>query len=150
MKRLLPLCIVMLGACNKPLDTAMEKERILQADRDFAALSVKTNAAEAFKKYAREDAFQLPPNEEPIRGRDKIVERFAEFDKQFILDWEPQASEVAASGDLGYTWGIAKGISRETGKPVFRGKYLTVWKKDSDGNWRYIADLGNSSPLTPQ
>ncbi|HEX5057603.1 MAG TPA: DUF4440 domain-containing protein, partial [Gammaproteobacteria bacterium] len=121
-----------------------------QTDSDFAKLSVQTSAAEAFKKYAREDAFQLPPDEEPIRGRDNIVERFTEFDKQFILDWEPQASEVAASGDLGYTWGIAKGISRETGQPVFKGKYLTVWKKDPDGNWRYIADLGNSSPLNAQ
>jgi ketosteroid isomerase-like protein len=150
MKHLIPLFCLTLAACKPAVDVGKEKERILQADRDFAALSVKTGAAAAFKQYAREDAFQLPPNEEPVHGRDRIVQRFVEFDKKFILDWEPQASEVATSGDLGYSWGISKGISRETGQPAFRGKYLTVWKKDADGSWKFIADLGNQSPPAPQ
>ena len=99
MKRLvLPLALI-LTACNSSLDVEKEAQAILQTDRDFAMLSVKSGAA-----------------------------------------------EVAASGDLGYSWGTSTGTSRETGQQAFRGKYMTVWKKDADGNWKFIADLGNSSP----
>jgi ketosteroid isomerase-like protein len=150
MKRLVPLFALVLAACAPSVDVEKEKERIMQADRDFAALSVQSGAAEAFKHYAQEDAYLLPPNEEPVRGRDKIVQGFVEFDKKFILNWEPQASEVAASGDLAYSWGTSTGTSRETQQPAFRGKYLTVWKKDADGNWKFIADLGNQSPAATQ
>lgn len=149
-KRVVLLVSIILAACNQAVDVEKEKQRILQIDRDFAVLSVQSGAAEAFKQYSQEDAFLLPPNEEPVRGRDQIVERFVEFDKKFILNWEPQASEVAASGDLAYSWGVSTGTSRETQQPAFRGKYLTVWKKDADGNWKFIADLGNVSPAPPQ
>lgn len=134
MNRLILSLTIILAGCNAPVDVEQEKQRILQTDRDFAALSVQSGAAEAFKQYSREDVFLLPPNEEPVRGRDKVYQRFVEFDKSFILDWEPQAAEVAASGDLGYSWGISTGTSRETQQPAFRGKYLSVWKKDQEGN----------------
>jgi ketosteroid isomerase-like protein len=149
MKKLTLVLAIILSSCNSPIDIEKEKLRILQTDRDFAVLSVQSGAAEAFKLYAREDAFLLPPNEEPVQGRDKIVQGFVEFDKKFILDWQPQAAEVAASGDLAYSWGTSTGSDRATGQPAFRGKYLTVWKKDADGNWKFIADLGNSSPAVP-
>jgi ketosteroid isomerase-like protein len=146
MKHLLLLCAAFLIACGKPLDIEQEKQRILQTDRDFAVLSVQAGAAEAFKQYAQEDAYLLPPDREPVHGRDQIVQGFVEFDKKLILDWAPQAAEVAVSGDLAYSWGTSTGTDRATGQPAFRGKYLTVWKKDADGNWKFIADLGNSSP----
>lgn len=149
MKQLL-LVTVMLAGCNCPADIEQEKQRILQTDRDFAALSVQAGAAEAFKQYSNADVVLLPPNAKPVRGRDSVSQGFVEFDKSFILDWEPQAAEVAASGDLGYSWGTSTGISRVTQERAFRGKYLTVWKKDTDGNWKMIADMGNESPASPQ
>jgi ketosteroid isomerase-like protein len=83
-----------------------------------------------------------------VHGRENVSSGFVEFDKDFILDWEPHAAEV--SGDLGYSWGTSTGISRATRQQAFRGKYLTVWKKDAGGNWRMIADMGNQSPASPQ
>lgn len=150
MKNLILSIAIVIAGCNSPVDMEKEKERILQTDRDFAALSVQSGAAEAFKQYSRGDVILLPPNAEPVRGRDNVSQGFVEFDKNFILDWEPQAAEVAVSGDLGYSWGISTGVSRATGQQAFRGKYLTVWKKDPDGNWKMIADMGNASPASPQ
>jgi len=53
---------------------------------------------------------------------------------------------VAASGDLGYavgTWQLT-GKSRK-GEPVsLTGKYMTVWKKQADGSWKVVADMGNA------
>lgn len=89
MKQLL-LVTVMLAGCNCPSDVEREKQRILQTDRDFAALSVQAGAAEAFKQYSNADVVLLPPNAAPVRGRDSVSQGFVEFDKNFILDWEPR------------------------------------------------------------
>jgi ketosteroid isomerase-like protein len=36
------------------------------------------------------------------------------------------------------------------GKPVTdRGKYLTVWKKQPDGKWKAVADMGISDLPAP-
>ena len=48
------------------------------------------------------------------------------------VEWTPQAAFVSASGDLGYTYGLAK-AERE-------GGYLRVWR-NQDGNWKVAYDL---------
>jgi hypothetical protein len=48
------------------------------------------------------------------------------------VEWTPQAAFVSASGDLGYTYGLAK-AERE-------GGYMRVWR-NQDGNWKVAYDL---------
>ncbi len=26
------------------------------------------------------------------------------------------------------------------------GKYVTIWKKQADGTWKFVVDVGNKSP----
>ncbi len=103
--------------------------------------------AEAFRTFAAEDGMLLPLGEHPVKGRDAIFATMAEGPK-YELEWAPEAADVAKSGDLGYTWG--ESIVRRTGedgKPIVRhGKYLTVWKRQRDGTWRFVLDMGNPSP----
>ena len=56
--------------------------------------------------------------------------------------------DVAASGDLGVTWGFYT-VERqdpvaEEGKAY--GKYVTVWRKQADGRWKATLDIGNPGP----
>jgi ketosteroid isomerase-like protein len=48
---------------------------------------------------------------------------------------------IAQSGELGYTYGFWTFIAQ---KDTSRGTYLTIWKKNAMGQWKYIADTGNS------
>jgi len=120
---------------------------LFQADKDFCALAQRRGVAEAFRAYAAEDATLLPLGENPVRGREAIFATMSEG-PSYELEWTPEAADVARSGDLGYTWG--KSILRrvgEDGNPVVRhGKYLTVWKRQGDGSWKYVMDIGNPSP----
>lgn len=120
---------------------------LLQTDRDFCALAQQRGVAEAFRTFAAEEAMLLPLGENPITGRSAIFAAMSEGPK-YTLEWSPQAADVASSGDLGYTWG--KSVVRRTGddgKSVVRyGKYLTVWKRQGDGSWKYVMDIGNPSP----
>jgi len=67
-------------------------------------------------------------------------------DKDVQLEWHPQGGDIAASGDLGYTYGTWERHSHDKqGRKVVRtGKYLTTWKRQRDGTWKIVADLGNA------
>ncbi len=64
------------------------------------------------------------------------------------LSWEPKKAEVAKSGELGWTWGTFELHTKDAeGKPVVRyGKYVNIWRKQKDGAWKVILDMGNASP----
>ena len=65
-----------------------------------------------------------------------------------VLKWEPLKAEVAASGDLGYTFGRYETIALDSleNKVVSYGTYVSVWKKQDDGSWKFVIDAGNSLP----
>jgi len=61
---------------------------------------------------------------------------------------KPFHADIAASGDLGYTLGTYELRAKdEAGKAtVAYGKYCSVWKKQPDGSWKWVVDVGTSSP----
>ena len=65
-------------------------------------------------------------------------------DKQNHLTWTPLGGDV--SGDLGYTYGTFEFRSKDKdGKAVIEhGKYTSIWKKQKDGRWKVVLDMGNS------
>jgi ketosteroid isomerase-like protein len=54
---------------------------------------------------------------------------------------------MAATGDLGYTVGIA--VRRGADGRVGYTKYLTVWRRQPDGEWRWVVDGGSPRPVDP-
>ncbi|HYR10632.1 MAG TPA: hypothetical protein VEQ60_22840 [Longimicrobium sp.] len=59
----------------------------------------------------------------------------------------PVAGGMAASGDLGYT--VGDGVSRGEDGRVGYTKYLSVWRLQPDGTWRWVVDAGNPRPADP-
>jgi len=135
-------------ACSKEIDMDKELDSLFQTDMEFSEFSVENGAAEAFKMYLMEKAVQLPSGQNPILGRDKIYEDMIKAGSDYTLSWEPQDGEVSSSGDMGYTWGIyTLSFQIDSGENQSQqGKYLNVWEKDVEGNWRVIIDMGNQNP----
>jgi len=79
--------------------------------------------------------------------REQMTKAFA--DTSFKLTWEPTAADVGVSSDLGYTIGHYDARFRdERGSAQVRtGRYLTVWKKQTDGAWRVVQDIGVQDPV---
>lgn len=125
---------------------AEETARLLQTDREFSRYSQESNPAEAFNRYLDEQALQLPHRSEPILGRDAIYNGMVGGD--YLMSWEPVTGLVAESGDLGYTWGrYEMRIADANGDTVsHHGKYLNVWRRQQDGSWKVLVDMGNSNP----
>jgi ketosteroid isomerase-like protein len=123
-------------------------EAIRSADVEFSNAAAKFGTGVAFGRYAAADAQMFSGPGEFITGPHAISESFGPPTEKNTLVWHPVHGEVAASGDLGFTVGNAvfTGV-REDGAKIERlSKYLTVWKKQRDGSWRYVVDGGSSRP----
>jgi ketosteroid isomerase-like protein len=129
-------------------DAAAVKDALLAVDKEFSAEAQKVGVAEAFARYAAPDARMLPQGKDVVSGLDAVRRQMAGFPAKATLSWKPFHADVAASGDLGYTLGTYElRATDETGKTnVSYGKYCSVWKKQSDGKWKWVVDVGTSSP----
>lgn len=114
------------------------------ADLDFSARSVKSGAGPAFAEFVAEDGASIGTGASEIAcGREAVVKGFSPLGPG-ALTWSPRVADAAPSGDLAYTSGDA--IIRD-GKDFSYSNYLTVWKRQADGQWRVVADGGNSAPV---
>ena len=62
-----------------------------------------------------------------------------------VLTWEPTFGDVAQLGDLGYTtgpWELRPSSPQD--KPTAYGHYVSVWRRQPDGSWKVVIDLGIS------
>jgi ketosteroid isomerase-like protein len=123
-------------------------EAIRAADMDFSNDASKFGTGEAFGRYAAADAQIFSGPGEFISGPRAISESFGAPTMKNALVWHPVLGEVSEAGDLGFTVGNAvfTGEREDGAKIVAYSKYLTVWKKQRDGNWRYVVDGGSARP----
>lgn len=135
-----------LSACQPTQE--QEARTLRDTDSLFAATSVEQGMAEAFFRFMAPDGMQLRQGKDPVIGPQAIKDAMSSRD-DIILSWKPQAAEVSASRDLGYTWGIYA-VDQRTPDGTVRlatGKYLNVWKKQPDGSWKVLVDIGNEDPV---
>ena len=124
-------------------------DEVLAADRAFAALASARGARTAFTEFADAEAIMFRAGVGPVKGIDAIGRVFQDPPAATPV-WEPEAAAVAASGDLAYTWGqftwtpVPDGPL--AGKPALTGYYVSIWKKQPDGRWKWVVDLGVPAP----
>ncbi len=119
---------------------------VLEArDADFAALSVSQGQQVSQAIYAAPDAVEML--NDAVFGRDAIVASHA-HDQGTSLNWWPTGGVVARSGDIGYTIGNYDfTVTAVTPTAHYPGHYLTIWKRQPDGQWDYIVGAGAYSLL---
>jgi len=134
-------------SCNTGNDkTSFEtwKQEILKAEQDFAALAKEEGINKAFITYAAEDAVLMRGNTLVIGKKDLIVffKNQPPLAEDASLTWKPDFIDVAASGDLAYTYGQftfsysdSSGVKKEN-----TGVFHTVWKRQDDGAWKFVWD----------
>ena len=118
------------------------KSEIINAEKDFAEMAKKEGVSKAFLTFATENAV-LNRNNTVLKGKEAIKAYFEnQTFKEIKLEWAPDFLDVASSGDLGYTYGHYFFSAIDTsGKNIeIEGVFHTVWKKQSDGNWRFVWD----------
>ena len=54
------------------------------------------------------------------------------------LEWAPETARVSARGDMGWTWGNSTYTAPDGTRTP--GRYISVWTRDYEGNWRFAFD----------
>ncbi len=85
----------------------------------------------------------------PARGPEQVGKAFAGFPADGRFAWGPIDDLAVASrdGDLGFTIGEARIAA--TASDVSYSKYLTIWRREPDGRYRFIFDIGSERPPPP-
>jgi ketosteroid isomerase-like protein len=130
-----------------PQNTGDTREAVLQADRAFSRMSEEKGLNTAYIAYAAENGVLLRPQSLPIVGRDNIRMYVARTsDESLRLTWSPAYADIAASGELAYTYGTYVLESRDIDGKIIttEGTYVSIWKKDANGFWKYVLESGNA------
>ena len=143
------LCVLTFWSCNSgkeknDISQQTWKDEILATEREFAKMAMDDGIPAAFLEYAAEDAV-LMRNNNLIIGREALRESYSEQNAggtKVSLSWSPDFVDVSLSGDLGYTYGKYTYTATDSvgHTNVVEGVFHTVWKRQSDGNWRFVWD----------
>ncbi|MGO4706379.1 DUF4440 domain-containing protein [Microvirga sp. 2MCAF38] len=135
--------LVMCALSQAATGQTMPAQQLMDADRAFNDMAQKEGVGKAFIAYAANAPIMLRPPNMPILDNEEFVGIFSKVTGS-ALSWEPLKAEIAASGDLGYTFGRFK--VRDNGEVKQHGAYVTIWKKQPDGSWKYVLDGGGPVP----
>jgi ketosteroid isomerase-like protein len=128
------------------VDLASERAALTAADQ---AWSQTVPDVEKFVAFFAEGATFLPPDGPITEGLDAIhsVASGLFSSPGFNLTWKATKAEVSSSADMGYTIGTYQlTMNDAAGQPATSdGKYLTVWQKQADGQWKVVADSPSAS-----
>ncbi len=160
MKKLLlfPLfSLLLVGACKQNIEVKQTtvnfnadsvRNVVLATDRHWNDTAQVLGFVKAKPLFADDSAINYRQGGLPIVGKSILMEHAAaDTGALMLIQWEPRKSEVS-SGDLAYTlgnwqWKTKTDAGADT---IYRGVYCTIWKRQSDGTWKFVFDGGNDTP----
>ncbi len=116
------------------------REAIESAVRRYVAASNQGDVKALAALYA-DDAMLLPPDREPIQGREAIGTFWSQGTDQGL---EVTTLAIEVDGDLGYLVGRYN-LPATDEEPADSGKYVMCLKRQRDGSWKLTADIWNRS-----
>ena len=136
--------LLLLVSCERRKNPGYDNKILLKTDQDFSQMSMEKGMKAAFLFYAAEDVIKMREGKVPLFGINELAKSMEGIsDKMISLQWIPLKADI--SGNLGYTFG--KWEMRVKGQDSIQyGTYVTIWKQQDNGSWKFILDAGNSTP----
>ena len=114
-------------------------------EKKFAA-AVAEGGGAAFASFFDKEGVTLGNRAAAAIGQTAIAAQARWSPQDYQLTWTPEGGQLAPSGDMGYTWGHYEGHAKNL--PPTQGRYMTVWKKESDGTWKVMLETSNEDAPT--
>jgi ketosteroid isomerase-like protein len=131
--------------CAGPVNVEQERSGLMARDREW---SQTTKDVDKFLSYYASNASVYPPGMPIATGSGPIRDAFTKMTSMpgFSLQWTAAKADISSSGELGYTTGA---YQMTMNGATEKGKYLTEWKKQSDGQWKVAEDIFNADAAAP-
>lgn len=114
-------------------------QEIAEAERAFARMGREKGSREAFLQWLGAEGLTFEP------GPTKVsVEYPKRPDSKNVLLWGPDEVGASADGTLGFSSGpyLSRPTDAKPDEPGKHGRFLSLWKRQSDGQWRVALDFG--------
>ena len=132
-------------------DKEVLKAEVAKMEDAFCAVAQEKGLLAAFSHFAAPDVAFIDIDPRKFRGAEAVRERMGPDQPGVKLAWSAHFTDVSDVGTLGYNYGRYE--SRRPGpdgREVVRGGwFLTIWKRQPDGTWRYVMDTGVSDRPAP-
>ena len=150
MKLGLPAALFLLGIgvclAQKSSGNA-DEQAIRKLDKEWSAAAQSKDAGKMLAYYSEEGS-AFPFNAPIATGKEQIQKLWTGLMSMpgFALTFSPTKIEVAKSGDMAYDVGTFElKLNDASGNPTTAaGKYVVVWKKQADKQWKAVADIFNT------
>lgn len=129
---------------TRPADEAAIRKAVAGMKEAVASLDAQKTVS-----YYTDDVVGMTPDVPLVQGKKAALNYFESiFKEKPEISWTPSHVEVARSGDLGYSWGTGKMVTKnKNGRPVVTHiKCVSVWKKQPDGSWKIAVDTMMPDP----
>ncbi|HUC80011.1 MAG TPA: hypothetical protein VMR70_03810 [Flavisolibacter sp.] len=117
---------------------AQNANTLIQAEKSFAHMAVDKSLRSAFLHNL--DSSGL------VFKEGKIINGLQQFsaakESSIKLIWQPAYACMASSGDIGFTTGPYEIRKAMDSAVLAAGQYSSVWKKNAQGEWKLLVDLG--------
>ena len=139
------------STAGSPSENASNTQLMERVLRDLDGQWSKAAAAKDLEQtvaYYSDDAVVLPPNTASAMTKEAIRNTWKDLlaSPGLVITRKPTRVELAKSGDMAWLSGTYElTMNDAAGSPINdHGKYLEVWEKQADGNWKCRADMWNS------
>lgn len=119
----------------------LDLKSMIETEYAFSAKSAEVGTRDAFLAFIADDGILFRPG--PVNGREFLIKTKY---RPGVLSWYPAIAKISSSGDMGFTTGPWEFKNKaEDSSASYLGNFCTVWKKQSDGNWKFVIDYGTSN-----
>lgn len=113
---------------------------LVETEKAFARMAAQKGTKAAFLEYLADDGIIFQPAE--TNGKQFWQNR---PESPALLSWSPSWADISSDGSLGYTtgpWSFHPKGKKDA--PTAFGQYLTIWKRQPDGRFKAVLDIGIS------
>jgi len=130
--------LVALAAVAQEKPDPME---LVDTEHTFAEAAATEGTNHAFLTFLADDGIIYRPG--PVNGKEYLADKPETGSR---LTWEPEYAEITSLGDMGWTTGPWEWHKTPSEPPSLFGQYVSVWKRQLDGAFKLVLDIGTSHP----
>lgn len=121
---------------------AAELIKMVNTERAFVQRAQETNWRDAFLEFFADGITGFEGEDVKARLRSRPAPP-----KELEFWWEPRYGDIAASGELGWLTGpVRTHLPQGSGSKTDFSNYTSIWKRQADGSYKVIQDVGVSIP----
>ena len=113
---------------------------LIATEYAFVSAAAEVGTRDAFLKFIADDGIIFRPN--AVNGKTYLSNAPK---RPGLLIWFPIFAGISRDGDMGFTTGPADFKKDQDSSAIWFGNFSTVWQRQSNGEFRFVIDMGSSN-----